>query len=93
MVDVSLAASMRLRGLVRAAGVIGMPAIRVRSGAAQGRPDDVEMVIEDRGMPGDEINESRGLRFYMDDRTVSSLGDVVLDLEGDDFVVRANLAG
>lgn len=76
---------MQLRALVRTAGVVGMPAVRVR---AHDGDDRFDLVIEDRMQPGDEINESRGIRFYVDDRTASSLGEVMLDLEGQDFVLR-----
>jgi Fe-S cluster assembly iron-binding protein IscA len=85
VVDVTLAASMQLRALVRSAGVAGMPGVRVR---ARDGVVDFDISIEDRMQPGDEISESRGIRFYIDDGTASTLGEVMLDLEGEQFVLR-----
>lgn len=82
MIDITIDAALQLRAMLRAAGVVGMPAVRIKAEA-----ESCDILFEDRGMPGDEINESRGIRFYVDDATAASMGDVTLDLEGREFVV------
>ena len=78
---------MQLRGLTRAAGVVGMPGVRIKRESVT-RPDHFELLIEDRAMPGDEINEARGIRFYVDDMAAGIIGDVTLEVENDEFVLR-----
>lgn len=89
MVDVTLAAAVQLRSMVRAAGVAGLPGVRIRIGPHDRPADDFELLIEDRAVPGDEINEARGIRFYVDTPTGEAIGRVTVDLEGTDFVLRS----
>lgn len=68
-------------------GVVGVPGVRVRT--AEGRGAGVfQLVVEDRPEPGDEVRESRGIRFFLDAQTASALAGAVLDLEGLDLVFR-----
>lgn len=87
MVDVTAAAAARLWQAVRAAGVLGMPRIRVRPASERG-PDDFELVSEDRREAGDEVREIRGIRFYLAPDVARALGRVELDLTDDQFVFR-----
>lgn len=99
MVELTLAAAMQLRTMLRAVGVVGLPGVRIRPGLAGedspvGAPagprpaDRVEIVIEDRAEAGDRVGESRGIRLYLDPVVASVVGDAVLDLDGTDFVLR-----
>lgn len=90
MIDATLAAATQLRVRVRAAGVEGVPGVRVRSAATRGA-EHFELVVEDRRLLGDEVYESRGLRFYFDPETASKLKDATLDLAGQDFVFKRGL--
>ncbi|HVL80240.1 MAG TPA: hypothetical protein VM840_01445 [Actinomycetota bacterium] len=83
--EATLAAATQLRVLVRSSGVEGVPGVRVRRAQARG-PDDLELVVEDRREPGDEVLESRGIRFYMDAATAAELRNTTLDLSGRAFV-------
>jgi Fe-S cluster assembly iron-binding protein IscA len=82
LIEITLAAASQLRGLVRTAGVVGLPGVRLllRGGAA-------ELVIEDRRGADDVVNEARGIRFYLDAGAVSELSGRTLDLEGTSFVL------
>ena len=67
--------------------MVGVPGVRVRAATERG-PDVFQLTVEDRREPGDEVYESRGIRFYLDGGTASNLGAAVLDLEGLDLVFR-----
>jgi Fe-S cluster assembly iron-binding protein IscA len=86
VIEATLAAATQLRVLVRSAGVQGVPCVRIRKATARGS-DDFELVVEDRRGQGDEVYESRGIRFYMDTDTVHQLRKVMLDLQGREFVL------
>ncbi len=87
-VEATLSAATQLRLAVRQAGVVGMPGIRMRHVPEKG-PEAIELTVEDRREPGDEVFESRGIRFYVDDRTASRFQRATLDLDGTDYVLRA----
>lgn len=93
MIELTLAAAMHLRSMLRAQGVVGAPGVRLRAhaGGPAGPPGDprLEILIEDRPEAGDAVTESRGIRFYLDPAVASLVGRGVLDLVGGDFVVRA----
>jgi Fe-S cluster assembly iron-binding protein IscA len=87
MMDVTAAAATKLWQAIRAAGVLGMPRLRIRPAPARGA-DAFELIVEDSREPGDEVREYRGIRFYLDAGTASTLGRVELDLEEGEFVFR-----
>lgn len=87
-VEATLSAATQLRLAVRQAGVVGMPGIRLRHRPEKG-PEAVELTVEDRREPGDEVFESRGIRFYVDGQTANRFRRVTLDLEGTAYVLRA----
>lgn len=86
-VEITADAAVRLQSMARAAGIVGMPGVRLWAAKAAG-PDTVELIIEDRREPGDEVFVSRGIRFYVSGETATDIGDVVVDLRGADFVIR-----
>lgn len=79
---------MRLRVRLRAEGVTGPPGIRIRPGHGGGA-GMFELVVEDRAEPSDTVHTSRGIRFYVDPVTSTRLERSTLDVDGDDFVLRA----
>lgn len=69
------------------AGVAEGHGIRIRPAPGRG-PDAFELVVEDRREAGDEVQELRGISFYLDAGAASALRGAVLDLDGLDFVFR-----
>lgn len=92
MIEITYAAAMQLRAMLRSAGVVGVPAVRVRGADRHARGALFEIVIEDRAEAGDRVGEGRGIRFYLDDPTSSALGGSVLDVDGNEFVFRFGVA-
>lgn len=88
MIEATVAAAMQLRVLVRSEGVTSAPGVRIRPGPPSRGPDAVELVTEDRREPGDEVYESRGIRFYLGREVSERLGRAILHLDGDEFVLR-----
>lgn len=91
MLEVTFAAAARVRVAARAAGVDGVPGVRFRRAAERG--EGLELVVEDRREPGDEVFEARGIRFYLDGETASKIDGGTLDLEGVELVVRSPTQG
>lgn len=88
MIEATVAAAMQLRVLVRAEGVTGVPGVRILQGPPGRGPNAYELVVEDHREAGDEVYESRGIRFYVEREVASRVGPVRVDLEGQDFVIR-----
>jgi Fe-S cluster assembly iron-binding protein IscA len=80
--QVTFVAAARVRVAARAAGVDGTPGVRVRAAPSQGT-DVFELVIEDRREPGDEVFETRGVRFYVDPQTAIAIERTTLDTADD----------
>lgn len=88
MIEATVAAAMQLRVLVRAEGITGVPGVRIAQGPPGRGPNAYELVAEDQRESGDEVYESRGIRFFVGREVASRIGRVRLELEGQDFVIR-----
>ena len=87
MKDVSAAAAARVWQAVRAAGILGMPRVRIVPAPQRG-PDAVELVVEDQREPGDEVAEFRGIRFYLGTQTAEAIGAAELHLDHGELVFK-----
>lgn len=85
MVTATLDAATQLRFLLRSAGVVGIPGIRIKT-SSRGI-EVMELLIEDRRGPDDDVYESRGIRFYLDFAARTAMRDVTLDFTERDFVL------
>lgn len=88
MIEATVAAAMQLRVLVRSEGVTGSPGVRILAGPPSRGTDTFELVTEDQREPGDEVYESRGIRFYVGREVAQRLEGMEIHLDGDDFVLR-----
>lgn len=82
-VEPTLQAALNLTARLRELGPAGNVGVRVRQAGWR-----YELVVEDRTEPGDEVHDARGIRFYLGAETATTLASVVLDVEGQDFVLR-----
>lgn len=88
MIETTVAAAMQLRVLVRSEGVTGTPGVRILPAPPSRGPDVFELVTEDQRQSGDEVYESRGIRFYVGPEVARRLDRLEIHLDGDDFVLR-----
>jgi len=87
MIEVTVGAATQIRTMARAAGVEGIPGVRVLRAPGRGA-DSYELIVEDRRQDGDVVCESRGIRFYADADSAAAIRLTRLILEDGQFVLR-----
>ncbi|HVE92524.1 MAG TPA: hypothetical protein VNE62_09545 [Actinomycetota bacterium] len=87
MIEVTVAAATQIRLMARAAGVEGVPGVRIMRAVGRGS-DSFELIVEDRRQDNDVVVESRGIRFYLDADAAALVQQARLVLEDREFVLR-----